>query len=172
MISLGVMLIQSFNWVLYVLGAFLVVTGVRILFGGGKVAHPEDTFTSRFAQKYFSANGGSVGTEFISWRLGRFALSPLLLVLALVEVTDLSFAVDSISAVFAVTTKPFIVFTSNVFAVLGLRSLYFVLVVAGIFFDFRRAVRQRRTAGKEKMDCRLHGSHRWNRFPGLNHFGF
>jgi tellurite resistance protein TerC len=68
------------------------------------------------------------------WRLGRFALSPLLLVLALVEITDLIFAVDSIPAVFAVTTKPFIVFTSNVFAILGLRSLYFVLVGAINYF--------------------------------------
>jgi tellurite resistance protein TerC len=134
MIALGVTLIQSFDWVLYVLGAFLVFTGVRMLCLGSKAARPEDSFTIRFARRYFSANGGSGGAEFISWRLGRFALNPLLLVLALVEVTDLIFAADSIPAVFAVTTKPFIVFTSNVFAMLGLRSLYFVLVGAINYF--------------------------------------
>jgi len=134
MIALGVTLIQSFDWVLYVLGAFLVFTGVRMLCLGSKAARPEDSFTIRFARRYFSANGGSGGAEFISWRLGRFALNPLLLVLALVEVTDLIFAADSIPAVFAVTTKPFIVFTSNVFAILGLRSLYFVLVGAINYF--------------------------------------
>jgi tellurite resistance protein TerC len=134
MITLGVALIQSFNWILYVLGAFLVFTGVRILFWGRKAARPEDSFTIRIAQKYFPATGDSGDTTFVARRLGRFALTPLLLVLALVEITDLIFAVDSIPAVFAVTTKPFIVFTSNVFAILGLRSLYFVLVGAINYF--------------------------------------
>ena len=130
MIALGVTLIQRFNWVLYVLGLFLVFTGVRMLFTGKREARPEDTFAIRLARKFFSIDSSSGGVESGPWRLGRFALSPLLLVLALVEITDLIFAVDSIPAVFAVTTKPFIVFTSNVFAILGLRSLYFVLVGA------------------------------------------
>ena len=134
MIALGVTLIQSFSWILYVLGIFLVFTGARMLFTGNAKAQPEQNFAIRLARRFFpSATNGQDRTA-SQGGVARFAPAPLLLVLALVEITDLIFAMDSIPAVFAVTTKPFIVFTSNVFAILGLRSLYFVLVGAINYF--------------------------------------
>jgi tellurite resistance protein TerC len=136
MIALGVTLIQSFNWILYVLGVFLVFTGGRMLFTGNAKEQPENNFAIRLARRFFPAATNAAGQNRAAPQSGidRFAPAPLLLVLALVEITDLIFAVDSIPAVFAVTTKPFIVFTSNVFAILGLRSLYFVLVDAINYF--------------------------------------
>ncbi|MGD0744046.1 MAG: TerC/Alx family metal homeostasis membrane protein [Verrucomicrobiota bacterium] len=136
MIALGVTLIQSFNWILYVLGAFLIFTGGRMLFTGNAKAQPEQNFAIRLARRVFPAATGVAGQNQAAspGAIDRFAPAPLLLVLALVEITDLIFALDSIPAVFAVTTKPFIVFTSNVFAILGLRSLYFVLVGAINYF--------------------------------------
>jgi len=126
MIAVGVTLIQSFSWLLYVLGVFLVFTGGRMLYAGNTNAEPEQTFAIRIARRFFPGATGAA--------TARSGAAPLLLVLVLVEITDLIFAVDSIPAVFAVTTKPFIVFTSNVFAILGLRSLYFVLVGALNYF--------------------------------------
>jgi len=126
MIAVGVTLIQSFSWLLYVLGVFLVFTGGRMLYAGNTNAEPEQTFAIRIARRFFPGTTGAA--------TARSGAAPLLLVLVLVEITDLIFAVDSIPAVFAVTTKPFIVFTSNVFAILGLRSLYFVLVGALNYF--------------------------------------
>ena len=136
MIALGVTLIQDFNWILYVLGAFLIFTGGRMLFTGNAQAQPEQNFAIRLARRFFpaAANANCRNHPDSPGGTNRFAPAPLLLVLALVEITDLIFAVDSIPAVFAVTTKPFIVFTSNVFAILGLRSLYFVLVGAINYF--------------------------------------
>ena len=136
MIAVGVTLIQSFSWILYVLGAFLIFTGGRMLFTGNAKSQPEQNFAIRLARRFFPAANGDDGRDQVTSQSGvvRFAPAPLLLVLALVEITDLIFALDSIPAVFAVTTKPFIVFTSNVFAILGLRSLYFVLVGAINYF--------------------------------------
>jgi tellurite resistance protein TerC len=136
MIALGVTLIQSYNWILYVLGVFLVFTGGRMLFTGNANVQPEKNFAIRLARRFFPAasNDGGQDQAAPQGGIGRLAAAPLLLVLALVEITDLIFAMDSIPAVFAVTTKPFIVFTSNVFAILGLRSLYFVLVGAINYF--------------------------------------
>jgi len=136
MIALGVTLIQSFDWILYLLGAFLIFTGGRLLFTGNAKARPEQNFAIRLARRFFPAAAGADGQNPPASPGGveQFAPAPLLLVLALVEITDLIFAVDSIPAVFAVTTRPFIVFTSNVFAILGLRSLYFVLVGAINYF--------------------------------------
>jgi len=125
MIAVGVTLIQSFSWLLYVLGVFLVFTGGRMVFAGNANAQPEHTFAIRLARRFFPGTTGAAAQS---------GTAPLLLVLVLVEITDLIFALDSIPAVFAVTTKPFIVFTSNVFAILGLRSLYFVLVGALNYF--------------------------------------
>ena len=141
MIALGVTLIQSFHWVLYVLGAFLIFTGGRMLLAGNEKVQPEKNFTIRLARKIFPAATVADGQNHAASPGGieRFAPAPLLLVLALVEITDLIFALDSIPAVFAVTTKPFIVFTSNVFAILGLRSLYFVLVGAINYFRHLKA---------------------------------
>jgi tellurite resistance protein TerC len=136
MIAVGVTLIQSFNWILYILGAFLIFTGGRMLFTGNAKAQPEQNFAIRLARRFFPAATNAAAQNHAASPGGtdRFAPAPLLLVLALVEITDLIFALDSIPAVFAVTTKPFIVFTSNVFAILGLRSLYFVLVGAINYF--------------------------------------
>jgi tellurite resistance protein TerC len=136
MIALGVTLIQSYSWILYVLGVFLVFTGGRMLFTGNAKTQPEQNFAIRLARRFFPAatNAAAQNQAASPGGTDRFTPAPLLLVLALVEITDLIFALDSIPAVFAVTTKPFIVFTSNVFAILGLRSLYFVLVGAINYF--------------------------------------
>lgn len=135
MIGLGVVLISWLAWILYVLGAFVLYTGVRMLFHDPEV-HPEKNRVVILARKLYPVTPHLDGQRFITSWQGRRALTPLALVLLLVETTDLIFAVDSIPAIFAVTTKPFIVFTSNMFAILGLRSLYFVLVGAIGYFRF------------------------------------
>ncbi len=135
MIGLGIALISLFHWVLYVFGAFLVYSGVKMLFVETEV-EPEKNSVIRLARKLYPVTPGLDGQKFISFWQGRTALTPLALVLLMVETTDLIFAVDSIPAVFAVTRKPFIVFTSNVFAILGLRSLYFVLAEAIAYFRY------------------------------------
>lgn len=136
MIWLGTELINRFNWMLYVFGAFLVVTGVKMLFSEDEGVHPEKNPFIRAARYLFPVSHQFDGQKFSTRLDGRFALTPLALVLVMVETTDLIFAVDSIPAIFAVTTKPFIVFTSNVFAILGLRSLYFVLAGAIGYFRY------------------------------------
>ena len=136
MIALGVTLIQSFNWILYILGAFLIFTGGRMLLAGNEKVQPEKSFAIRLARRVFPAAANADGQNPAVSQSGidRFAPAPLLLVLALVEITELIFALDSIPAVFSITRNAFIVFTSNVFAILGLRSLYFVLVGAINYF--------------------------------------
>ena len=136
MIWAGVELIQHVNWVLYVLGAFLVFTGIKMLFGQDEGVHPEKNILIRLAQKVFPVSSEFDCDRFITAVNGRRALTPMALVLLMVESTDLIFAFDSIPAIFAVTLDPFIVFTSNVFAILGLRSLYFVLAGAIDYFRF------------------------------------
>lgn len=135
MIAAGAALIKQFNWMLYVFGAFLFITGVKMLFTDEQGVHPEKNPVLRLARKIFPVTHEFEGQKFATQWQGRFALTPLALVLLVVETTDLIFALDSIPAIFAVTQKPFIVFTSNVFAILGLRSLYFVL--AGMIDYFR-----------------------------------
>jgi tellurite resistance protein TerC len=134
MIALGVVLITLLHWMLYFLGAFVLFTGIRIMFAGPKV-DPEKNRVVLFARRLYPLTPALEGQKFVTRWNGRLALTPLALVLLTIETTDLIFAVDSVPAVFAVTTKPFIVFTSNVFAILGLRSLYFVL--AGAIGHFR-----------------------------------
>jgi len=136
MIWLGTELIKHFEWMMYVLGAFLVLTGIKMLFAGDQGVHPERNPVIRLAQKFFPVTHEFDGQKFTTQWRGRLALTPLALVLLMVETTDLVFAVDSIPAIFAVTQDAFIVFTSNVFAILGLRSLYFVLAGAIEFFRF------------------------------------
>ena len=136
MIWLGTELIHRFHWMLYVLGAFLVLTGIRMLFAGDEGVHPEKNPVIRAARKLFPVSREFEGQRFSTKVHGHFALTPLAIVLLMVETTDLVFAVDSIPAIFAVTQDAFIVFTSNVFAILGLRSLYFVLAGAIEFFRF------------------------------------
>ena len=135
MIGLGVALISWFDWVLYVFGAFLVITGVKMIFRPAKM-EPEKNFIVRCLRRFVPIAPQPDGQKFITRWQGRLALTPLAVVLVMVETTDLFFAVDSIPAIFAVTKKPFIVFTSNVFAILGLRSLYFVLAGAIRYFRY------------------------------------
>jgi tellurite resistance protein TerC len=127
MIAGGAALVRQFMWTLYFFGAFLIFTGVKMLFVTDEGVHPEKNIVIRLARKLFPVSPEFDGQRFTTLRLGRRALTPLALVLLMVETTDLIFALDSIPAIFGVTTNPFIVFTSNVFAILGLRSLYFVL---------------------------------------------
>lgn len=153
MIGVGVALINQFQWLLYVFGGFLVFTGVKMLFADEDGVHPEKNPLIRMARKIFPVTADYDGQKFITRivkvtgekdddtvhlakKLGQFALTPLALVLLMVETTDLIFALDSIPAIFGITRDPFIVFTSNVFAILGLRSLYFVLAGAIGYFRY------------------------------------
>lgn len=137
MIWLGTELITRFQFVLYVLGAFLLFTGIKMIFAGGDdEIEPEKNFFVKLTRRFFPVTSEYHGSHFAIKEDGRWVLTPLALVLVMVETTDLIFAVDSIPAIFGVTQKPFIVFTSNVFAILGLRSLYFVLAGAIGFFRF------------------------------------
>ena len=136
MIGVGAALVQNFDWVLYVFGVFLVAAGAKMFFAKPEtVVAPEKNPVIRLARKLFPITPALEGQKFLTHFNGALALTPLALVLLLVETTDLIFAVDSVPAVFAVTQKAFIVFTSNVFAILGLRSLYFLL--AGAIGKFR-----------------------------------
>jgi tellurite resistance protein TerC len=136
MIALGAALVSRFEWILYVFGAFLLFTGVKMVFSGQEGVHPEKNPVIRLARYFFPVTNEFEGQKFSTVVQGRRALTPLALVLLMVETTDLIFAVDSIPAIFGVTNKPFIVFTSNVFAILGLRSLYFVLAGAIGYFRY------------------------------------
>lgn len=136
MIGVGAVLVQKFDWMLYVFGGFLILTGIKMVFAGDDGVHPEKNPVLRAARKLFPVTKNFEGQKFLTRLNGRAALTPLALVLLMVETTDLIFAVDSIPAIFSVTQKPFIVFTSNVFAILGLRSLYFVLANAIGYFRY------------------------------------
>jgi tellurite resistance protein TerC len=136
MIAAGVGLINQFDWVLYVFGAFLVFAGVKMLFSGKETVQPEKNLALRLARKLFAVSPDFDGQRFFTRLDGRLALTPLAVVLLLIETTDLIFALDSVPAVFSVTRKAFIVFTSNVFAILGLRSLYFLLAGALGYFRY------------------------------------
>lgn len=136
MIAAGAALITRFHWLLYVLGGFLVVTGMRMLFGGEAKVEPERNPVLRLARRLFPVSDHFDGQRFVTRVDGRRMLTPMALVLVMVETTDLVFALDSIPAIFAVTQDQFIVFTSNVFAILGLRSLYFALAGAIAYFQY------------------------------------
>ena len=136
MIWLGTELVSAYHWTLYLFGIFLVITGVRMLLGDDEGIEPERNPVLRFARRYLRFSASFDGQRFLTWENGRRVFTPLALVLLMVETCDLVFALDSIPAIFAVTTKPFIIFTSNVFAILGLRSLYFVLAGAIGYFDY------------------------------------
>lgn len=136
MIAAGAALISRFMWTLYFFGAFLLFTGIKMLFVADEGVDPEKNFVLRLTRKWFPVARDFHGQKFAIRENGRFTLTPLALVLVVVETTDLIFAVDSIPAIFGITQKPFIVFTSNVFAILGLRSLYFVLAEAIDYFRY------------------------------------
>jgi tellurite resistance protein TerC len=126
-ILLGAALLSRFDWLLYVFGAFLIYTGGRILSGKDVETHPEQNPVLKLFGKVFPIVRHFGDGKFIVKHRGRWYATALLPVLLVVEATDVVFAVDSIPAIFAVTRDPFIVFTSNIFAILGLRALYFVL---------------------------------------------
>ncbi len=126
-IALGSALLQEFHWVIYLFGGLLVATGIRLLLHQDTELHPERNPLYRLFKRYVPAVPDYRGSSFLVREGGRWLATPLLLVLVLVEGTDLVFAIDSIPAIFAVTSDPFIVYTSNIFAILGLRSLFFVL---------------------------------------------
>jgi tellurite resistance protein TerC len=127
MIWLGVTLVERFHFVLYIFGAFLVLTGLRMLFDRDAKMDFEKNFFMRWCRRILPITQDFQGRRFHVRVDGRIMFTPLLLVLILVDVMDLVFAVDSIPAVFAITTDQFIVYTSNICAILGLRSLYFLL---------------------------------------------
>ena len=133
-VGLGAALIASFHWVLYLFGAFLVITGLKMLVLRDQGFDPRQNPVFRLFRKVVPAVEEYHGPAFTVVKDGRRFATPLLLVLVAVELTDLVFAVDSVPAIFAVTQDPFIVFTSNIFAILGLRSLYFLL--AGVVDRF------------------------------------
>lgn len=126
-IFVGAALLQRFHWIMYVFGVILVITGVKLLRQTEEDLHPEKNPVYRFFARMIPSVPAYDGQRFFTIRDGRRLATPLLLVLIAVEISDLVFAVDSIPAIFGVTTDPFIVYTSNVFAILGLRALYFVL---------------------------------------------
>ncbi len=127
MIFAGVALLQRFHWLIYVFGAFLIITGVKLFLNRSKEEHPEDSAFMRLARRIIPSTPRFDGHHFFTVENGKRLATPLLMALLLVEVTDVIFALDSIPAIFAITQDPFIVFTSNIFAILGLRSLFFLL---------------------------------------------
>ncbi len=160
MIGIGAALVQNFHWVLYLFGAFLILTALKMLFMREKAEHPENNPVVRYLKRHFPITRNYHGEHFMvtagsmqsreatepgaavetdpvveAAPAGKHLLTPLAVALILVELTDVIFAVDSIPAIFAITADPFLVFTSNVFAILGLRSLYFAL--AGMIMKFR-----------------------------------
>ena len=134
-IAAGAVLIARFHWILYVFGAILIITAIKIVVTRNEEAHPERNPIFRALSRIIPSVPEYDGKHFFTIRNGRRYATPMLMVLLAIESTDLVFAVDSIPAIFAVTEDPFIVYTSNVFAILGLRSLYFVL--AGVIEKFR-----------------------------------
>jgi TerC family integral membrane protein len=126
-IAIGAALLAAFHWVMYVFGVFLVVTAARLLFGAEEEVHPERNPVLRLFRRIVRMTPEYAGTKFLVKRDGRWFATPLLMVLVVIEATDVVFAVDSIPAVFAVTRDVFIVYTSNIFAVFGLRALCFLV---------------------------------------------
>ena len=134
MIGAGTVLITKFAWIIYVFGAFLILTGLKMIFKKEEEIHPERNPVVRWFKRLMPVTSDYRGAKFFVRENGIRMATPLFVVLLLVEVSDVIFAVDSIPAIFAVTKDPFIVYTSNVFAILGLRSLYFAL--AGVMDKF------------------------------------
>jgi tellurite resistance protein TerC len=128
-------LLERFHWVMYIFGAFLLYTGVKLASAHGTETHPENNVVLRFARKHLRVAEGTHGDHFFVRQNGRLYVTSLFLVLLVIESTDVVFAIDSVPAIFGITSDRFIVFTSNVFAIMGLRALYFLL--AGVMNLFR-----------------------------------
>lgn len=142
MIAVGAALIARFHWILYIFGIFLIITGIRMaLEKEEREVHPERNIVVRFFKKFFPVTAGYHEERFFVHTNNRRYATLLFVVLIVIETTDLLFAVDSIPAIFAITQDPFIVFTSNVFAILGLRSLYFALAgIMDLFYYLRHGL--------------------------------
>lgn len=132
-IAMGSALMQ-FHWVIYLFGGFLIVTGIKMFFAGKEEIEPEKNFLIRLFKKFMPVSASLDGKNFFSKIDGKWHATPLFIALLFLEATDIIFAVDSVPAIFAITNEPFIVFTSNIFAILGLRSMYFML--AGVIDKF------------------------------------
>ena len=133
-IWLGIELLEAFHWMIYVFGVILIVTGIKMAFGGDEKIEPEKNPLVRLVRRFVPITKRTQGDRLFISKKGVRAATPLFLALVMVESSDVIFALDSIPAVFAVTRDPFIVYTSNVFAIMGLRSLYFLLSnVMGMF---------------------------------------
>lgn len=135
LIGLGAALINQFEWIIYVFGAFLIYTAYKLATQEDEGVHPEKNPLINLVRRVFPVSPEFEGSKFFTRINGVLMATPLLIVLVVIETTDVIFALDSIPAIFAITTDPFIVFTSNVFAILGLRALYFLL--AGVLGGFR-----------------------------------
>jgi tellurite resistance protein TerC len=133
-IAAGTALIIHFEWILYIFGGILIISGWKMLMGKNIEVHPDRNIFIRITRRFFPVTSGYESAKFFLRKEGNLFLTPLFLVLVTVETTDIVFAVDSIPAVFGVTQDPFIVYSSNVFAILGLRATYFLL--AGIMDSF------------------------------------
>lgn len=133
-IFVGIELLDMFHWMIYIFGGILIITGIKMAFGGEEKIEPEKNLLVKLVRRFVPITKRRCGDRFFINRIGIRAATPLFLALVMVESSDVIFALDSIPAVFAVTRDPFIVYTSNVFAIMGLRSLYFLLSnVMGMF---------------------------------------
>jgi tellurite resistance protein TerC len=134
LILVGSAVIEAFHWVIYLFGVFLIFTGIKMLVAVGQEPDLDKNRVAMFMRRHFRVTKDFVGHQFFVRQNGLLYITPLFIVLMLVELTDVVFALDSIPAIFAITTDPFLVYTSNVFAILGLRALYFAL--AGVIHRF------------------------------------
>jgi tellurite resistance protein TerC len=134
MILVGAWLIQQFHWILYVFGVFLILTGIKMWWASGEEPDLEANPALKLLRKIMPVSKNFDGEKFFTVENGKKIATPLLLVIALVGITDVIFAVDSIPAIFAITMDPFIVLTSNIFAILGLRAMYFLLAAVAAKF--------------------------------------
>lgn len=135
-ILLGSVLISQFGFVLYIFGAILIYSGFQMAFGEDKEVHPEDNKVLKIFKRFYKITHEYHGDHFFVKRDGIKYATPLFVCLLVIESTDLVFAIDSIPAIFAITTDPFIIFSSNILAVLGLRSMYFLLSAVADKFEF------------------------------------
>jgi tellurite resistance protein TerC len=135
LIAVGAALLHEFHWIIYIFGAFLIFTGIRMAWNHDENVEPDKNPVVKFFRRFMPVTENFERDQFFVRRAGKLFATPLFLILLVVESTDLIFAVDSIPAIFAVTQDPFIVYTSNVFAILGLRALYFLL--ANVMDKFR-----------------------------------
>ncbi len=134
MILVGGWLLQQFHWILYVFGAFLILTGVKMWWAAGQEPSLDDNPALKLLRRILPVSKDYDGEKFWTLENGQKIATPLFMVICLIALTDVIFAVDSIPAIFAITTDPFIVLTSNVFAILGLRAMYFLLAAVASKF--------------------------------------